>query len=39
MNVFIQKAVEYLDEQSNSNQEGENTDSYQTALDWEATTA
>jgi len=39
VNVFIQKAVENLDEQSECNEQGENTNGDQTALNWEASAA
>jgi hypothetical protein len=39
MNVFIQKAVENLDEQSECDEQGQNTNCDQTAFDWEASTA
>ena len=37
--IFIQQAVEDLNKEGKGNDESENTDSYQTALNWEATTA
>jgi hypothetical protein len=39
VNVFIQKAVENLDEQSESYEQGQNTNGDESALDWEASTA
>jgi len=39
VNVFIQNAVENFDEQSNGNEQGQNTNSDQTAFNWEASAA
>jgi hypothetical protein len=39
VNIFVQKAIENLDEQSDGNKQGQNTNGDQTALNWEASTA
>jgi len=39
VDVFVQKAVENLDEQSKRYEQGQNTNGNQTALNWEAAAA
>jgi len=39
VDILVQEAVEYLDEQNESNKQVDDTNSNQTALNWEASTA